>query len=234
MTAPSFPPPGQASFPPPGPFLGFPPPKKKAGAGKVVGFTLLGLVVFGGCVSAVSGGDDTDKVATSSTSSESKAAPAKKVEDPAKAAAEKAAEDKAAADKAAADKVAAAKAAADKAAADKKAAEAEARKGTTSQQNAYKAAEEYLDFSAFSRAGLIGQLTSDYGSQFPKGDAEFAVARLEREGKVDWNAEAAEAAKDYLETSSFSRQGLLDQLTSQYGSQFTRAQAEYGVNQTGL
>ena len=51
---------------------------------------------------------------------------------------------------------------------------------------------------------------------------------------MDWNAEAAEAAKDYLSYTSFSRAGLIDQLTSQYGSQFTRAQAEYGVSQAGL
>ncbi len=51
---------------------------------------------------------------------------------------------------------------------------------------------------------------------------------------MDWNAEAAEAAKSYLEFTSFSRQGLIDQLTSQYGDEFTPEQAEYGVSQTGL
>jgi hypothetical protein len=57
---------------------------------------------------------------------------------------------------------------------------------------------------------------------------------LEREGGADWNAEAAEGAKSYLDFSSFSRQGLLDQLTSEYGSQFTSEQAEFGVSQAGL
>ena len=214
-----------------------PPPKKKAGAGKIVGLTVLGLIVFGGCVSAIGGGGETDKVVTSSAATDTEA-PAKDPVDPAKAAADKAAADKAAADKAAAEKAAADKAAADKAAADKKAAEQaaaeEAAKGTPSQQQAYSAAIDYLEFSAFSRAALIGQLSSKYGSQFPVVDAEFAVARIEREGKVDWNEQAARAAKEYLEFSSFSRQGLLDQLTSKHGSQFTQAQAEYGVNQTGL
>ena len=51
---------------------------------------------------------------------------------------------------------------------------------------------------------------------------------------ADWMAEAVEAAEDYLEFSSFSRQGLIDQLTSQYGSQFTRAEAEYAVDSVGL
>ncbi|MBO3102277.1 Ltp family lipoprotein [Cellulomonas sp. zg-ZUI168] len=131
----------------------------------------------------------------------------------------------------------AAKAEADRVAAEQEAAAAaaaEAAKGTVSQQNAYRSAESYLRFKGFSRAGLINQLTSEYGEGFPAADAEFAVARLEAEGGVDWNAEAAEAAKSYLELTSFSRQGLLDQLTSEYGEQFTPEQAEYGVSQTGL
>jgi hypothetical protein len=140
------------------------------------------------------------------------------------AAEQKAAEDAAAAE---AERVAAEQEAA-------AAAAAEAAKGTVSQQNAYRSAQSYLSLTSFSRAGLIGQLTSEYGDGFPAGDAEFAVARLEAEGGVDWNAEAAEAAKSYLELTSFSRQGLIDQLTSQYGDEFTPEQAEYGVSQTGL
>ena len=92
----------------------------------------------------------------------------------------------------------------------------------------------YLSFKGFSRAGLIGQLTSEYGEGYPAADAEFAIARLEAEGGVDWNAEAAESAKSYLDFKAFSRNGLLDQLTSEYGEQFTPEQAEYGVSQTGL
>lgn len=119
------------------------------------------------------------------------------------------------------------------AAAEAAAAEA-ARIGTLSQQNAYSQAKNYLDFMPFSRAGLIGQLTSEYGGQFPPADAEFAVARLEAEGGVDWNAEAVEAAQSYQKFSPMSRQGLIDQLTSEYGSQFTLDQATYAVNTLGL
>lgn len=207
-------------------------------------------------IAGIAGGEDeaTDSLATDASSSAT-SAPAPEAsatlsaadqvaQD--KAAADKAATDKAAADSAAADKAAADKAAADKAAADKAAADqaaadeaaaakaAEAAKGTISQQNAYESAVDYLNFSDFSRKGLIEQLTSEYGEKFPAADAEFAVARLEKEGGVDWNAEASEAAKNYLDISSFSRQGLLDQLTSEYGSQFTPKQAEYGVSQAGL
>ncbi len=139
-----------------------------------------------------------------------------------------AAEDQAAEEARVAEEAAAAQAAADAAAA------AQAAQGTVSQQNAYRAAQSYLELTSFSRAGLIQQLTSEYGEAYPAEDAEFAVARLESEGGVDWNAEAAEAAQSYLELTSFSRQGLIDQLTSEYGDGFTQEQAEYGVSTTGL
>ncbi|MFB9956006.1 Ltp family lipoprotein [Cellulomonas denverensis] len=145
--------------------------------------------------------------------------------------AEKAAEEARQAEEQAAEE---ARQAEEQAAADAAAAAEAARIGNVSQQNAYRSAVSYLDFSAFSRAGLIRQLTSEYGEGYPPEDAEFAVARLEAEGGVDWNAEAAEAAASYLEYSAFSRQGLLDQLTSEYGEQFTPEQAEYGVSTTGL
>lgn len=124
----------------------------------------------------------------------------------------------AAATKAAADKAAADKAAADKAAADKAAA------GTVSQQNALRKAAQYIDYSAFSRTGLIGQLEYE---QYSTEDATWAVDRV----RVDWNVQAAKKAKDYLKYTSFSRSGLVDQLLYEG---FTPEQAEYGVSQTGL
>ncbi|MEP7047375.1 MAG: Ltp family lipoprotein [Ilumatobacteraceae bacterium] len=101
---------------------------------------------------------------------------------------------------------------------------------TASQENAVRTAQNYLDFSAFSRQGLIDQLSSEYGSQFPIEDATFAVDSL----NVDWNAQAAKQAQDYLDFSGFSCQSLIDQLSSQYGSQFTIEQATYGASQVGL
>ena len=88
---------------------------------------------------------------------------------------------------------------------------------------------EDLDFSAFSRTGLIQQLSSEYGEGYPKADAVFAVNHID----VDWNEQAAESAKDYLDYDSFSRQGLIDQLSSEYGEAFTMAQAIHGVNKAG-
>jgi uncharacterized protein DUF4190/host cell surface-exposed lipoprotein len=91
--------------------------------------------------------------------------------------------------------------------------------------NAQQAAEQYLDFSGFSRQGLIDQLSSEYGDQYPVEVATAAVDSL----NVDYNAEAVEAAESYLEFSAFSHAGLVDQLSSEYGDQFTREQAEHGA-----
>jgi hypothetical protein len=113
------------------------------------------------------------------------------------------------------------------AAAEAAAAEA-ARIGSVAQQNAYRSATSYLDYTAFSRSGLINQLEFE---GFGVADAEFAIARLEGEGGVDWNAQAAASAASYLDYTSFSRSGLIDQLVFEG---FTAEQAEYGVSTTGL
>ncbi len=47
----------------------------------------------------------------------------------------------------------------------------------------------------------------------------------------DWNEQAAKSAREYLDYTSFSRKGLIDQLVFEG---FTPEQAEYGVDQTGL
>jgi hypothetical protein len=101
---------------------------------------------------------------------------------------------------------------------------------TVSQKNARESAESYLDYQAFSRQGLIRQLSSSAGEGFSRADAIYAVNHID----VDWNEQAAKAAKQYLETQSFSRAGLIQQLESSAGEGFTHAQAVYGVDQTGL
>ena len=101
---------------------------------------------------------------------------------------------------------------------------------TTAQKNAYKAAQNYLDTMAFSKKGLIDQLSSEYGDGYEKADATFAVETLEKEGLVDWNEQAEKAAKNYLETMSFSKDGLIEQLESEYGDQFTHEQAVHGAD----
>ncbi|HEY8864590.1 MAG TPA: Ltp family lipoprotein [Candidatus Dormibacteraeota bacterium] len=100
---------------------------------------------------------------------------------------------------------------------------------TNQQQNAAKAARSYLSFTAFSRQGLIDQLSSAYGDKYAVQDATIAVDSL----NVDWNAEAVQSAKSYLKLTAFSCQGLIDQLDSSYGDKYTVAQATYGAQQAG-
>lgn len=100
----------------------------------------------------------------------------------------------------------------------------EAPQETRSQSNARRKAQSYLDFSAFSRTGLIKQLEFE---GFSNADAIYGVDSL----GVNWNEQAAKKAEDYLSFMSFSRSGLYDQLIFEG---FTPAQATYGVNQTGL
>jgi hypothetical protein len=100
---------------------------------------------------------------------------------------------------------------------------------TLAQEQAVESAQSYVDFTSFSKAGLIGQLTSEYGEGFEKKDAEFAVDNID----VDWKAEAVEAAESYLAMGGFSANELHNQLTSQYGEEFTDKQADHALEQVG-
>ena len=52
---------------------------------------------------------------------------------------------------------------------------------------------------------------------------------------ANWDAQAVECAKGYMNLGTgFSRQGLIQQMTSAYGNKFTEAQAEYAANAVGL
>jgi hypothetical protein len=98
---------------------------------------------------------------------------------------------------------------------------------TSSQENARESAQNYLDTMAFSRKGLIEQLSSDAGDGFPRADAIYAVNHVD----VDWYEQAAKSAQNYLDTMAFSRSGLIEQLESDAGDGYTHAQAVYGVAQ---
>lgn len=101
---------------------------------------------------------------------------------------------------------------------------------TTGQQQAVTSAQGYLDDGqGFSQSGLTKQLTSSSGEGFPLADAQFAISYLH----PDWYAQAVISAKSYLaDGQGFSRSGLMQQLTSQYGEGFTYAQAQYAVRMT--
>jgi Host cell surface-exposed lipoprotein len=104
--------------------------------------------------------------------------------------------------------------------------EPKAPKMTTSQKNAVESAKNYLQFQAFSKKGLIQQLSSAAGDGFPKADARYAVNHID----VDWNAQAVKSAREYLDTQSFSRNALIEQLSSSAGEGFTLAQAQHAVS----
>ena len=94
---------------------------------------------------------------------------------------------------------------------------------TMGQNNATRQAKDYLNFTAFSRQGLIEQLEFEgYSTE----DATFAVDHIE----VDWMEQAAKTAQNYLDFSSFSKQGLIDQLEFEG---FTSEQAAYGASAVG-
>jgi len=100
---------------------------------------------------------------------------------------------------------------------------------TGPQKNAVRAAKSYLNISAFSRDGLIEQLSSSAGSGFNRTDATLAVDSM----NVDWNQEAVKSAKQYLQLMGFSCKGLVQQLSSPAGGKFTEKQAVFGAQQAG-
>lgn len=102
---------------------------------------------------------------------------------------------------------------------------ANASKFSKAQQEAIDSAKQYLSTQAFSKAGLIDQLSSKAGDGFPAKVATFAVNHLD----VDWNHQAYLSAKQYLSLESFSKANLIQQLESGAGDKFTHAQAVYGA-----
>lgn len=95
---------------------------------------------------------------------------------------------------------------------------------TVSQKNAVKKAKSYLNYTGFSRDGLVAQLEYD---QFSNADAVYGADNA----GGNWMEEAAQKAKAYMEYSAFSRGSLIEQLKY---DKFTQEQAEYGANSVGL
>ena len=94
---------------------------------------------------------------------------------------------------------------------------------TTGQKNALKSANQYLNYSAFSRSGLIKQLEYEgYSTE----DATYAVDNC----GASWTEQALKSAKSYLAYSSFSHSGLIHQL--EYEG-FSTEDATYGADNCG-
>lgn len=94
---------------------------------------------------------------------------------------------------------------------------------TLGERQAIKAAQNYIDYKAFSKSGLIKQLVFE---EYSQAEAEYGVEHI----TVDWNEQAALSAKAYLEYSNFSRSSLIEQLKFEG---FTTAQAQYGATSVG-
>lgn len=91
------------------------------------------------------------------------------------------------------------------------------------QKNALKSALSYLDYSAFSYSGLIGQLEYE---GYTTEEATFAVDNC----GTDWKEQALKSAKNYLDFSVFSYTGMITQL--EYEG-YTNEQAVYGADNCG-
>jgi hypothetical protein len=96
--------------------------------------------------------------------------------------------------------------------------------GSVAQRNAVDKADSYLDYTAFSRTGLIKQLEFE---GFSKADSTYAVDHI----AVDWTEQADKKARSYMDYTSFSRSGLIKQLQFEG---FTAEQAAHGATSVGL
>jgi len=94
---------------------------------------------------------------------------------------------------------------------------------TMGERNALETAKDYLDYTAFSREGLIEQLEYE---GFSHSEAAYAVNHC----GANWNDQAERMAQQYLDYTSFSRSGLIEQL--EYEG-FTHEQAVHGAEAVG-
>ena len=96
----------------------------------------------------------------------------------------------------------------------------------TEYKSALKKAKTYSDMMNMSKAGLYDQLTSEYGEQFSKAAAQYAIDNVD----ADWKENALKQAQSYQETMSMSPNAIYDQLISEYGEQFTEEEAQYAID----
>lgn len=77
-----------------------------------------------------------------------------------------------------------------------------------------------------SKKGIYEQLTSEYGENFPKEAAQYAIDNI----VFDWKENALIKAQSYAETMSMSDSAIYDQLISEYGEKFTAEEAQYAID----
>ncbi|WP_082713757.1 Ltp family lipoprotein [Sporosarcina koreensis] len=107
-------------------------------------------------------------------------------------------------------------------------AEAEAKEESIPREHkaALKKAETYAEMMHMSKAGIYDQLTSEYGENFPKEAAQYAIDNI----VWDWKENALKKAETYAEMMSMSDSAIYEQLISEYGEKFTKEEAQYAVD----
>lgn len=93
-------------------------------------------------------------------------------------------------------------------------------------QAALKKAQSYARHMDMSEAGVREQLASSYGENFTPEAVTYAMGHLEG---IDWEANALAKAKSYQKDMAMSTESIREQLTSDYGEQFTSEQADYAI-----
>ncbi|MDH6674664.1 hypothetical protein M2277_005361 [Paenibacillus sp. LBL] len=93
-------------------------------------------------------------------------------------------------------------------------------------KSALKKAEQYAEVMSMSKAGIYDQLTSEYGENFPKEAAQYAIDNI----VFDWKENALKKAKQYAESMNMSDDAIYDQLISEYGEKFTKEEAQYAID----
>ena len=98
---------------------------------------------------------------------------------------------------------------------------------TQEYKNALTKGLQYANQLHMSKKAIYDQLTSSYGEGFPADAAQYAIDNMTG---VDWNANALEKEKQYYYNMSMSKSAVYDQLTSEYGEQFTTSEAQYAID----
>jgi hypothetical protein len=91
---------------------------------------------------------------------------------------------------------------------------------------ALKKAELYAETMSMSKAAIYDQLTSEYGENFPKEAAQYAIDNI----IFDWKENALKKAKLYAESMNMSNSAIYEQLISEYGEKFTKEEAQYAID----
>lgn len=96
-------------------------------------------------------------------------------------------------------------------------------------EQAVKAALNYIESMSYSEKTTLEELQSEYSGKFTKEQAEYAIKHINDNNLVDWNDVAFNYAKMSLNSMAYSKDGLIRQTEDEYGGQFTHDQAVAAV-----